>query len=203
MSKTSRIRDNNLYGTVANFLKDKIQDGASLSFVSAYFTINAFNALRDSLTGIDNLRFLFGEPDVVGGMDPSKTESKAFRLTEEGLGLRNELSRSEIAKDCADKLKSSDNLKSIVQPIHGAAQKILKSVNVGNTKESFMIDILTPRIQPGIKVYEDLHKDIFCEWFAKFSLVNFFILEWILWIRLQRRKSRKSKIAKTNLNYLT
>ena len=70
-----------MYGTVANFLKDKIQDGASLSFVSAYFTINAFNALRDSLTGIDNLRFLFGEPDVVGGMDPSKTESKAFRLT--------------------------------------------------------------------------------------------------------------------------
>lgn len=78
MSKDSRIRDNNLYGTVANFLKDKIQDGASLSFVSAYFTINAFNALRDSLTGIDNLRFLFGEPDVVGGMDPSKTASKRF-----------------------------------------------------------------------------------------------------------------------------
>jgi hypothetical protein len=48
MSENSRIRDNNMYGTVANFLKDKIQDGASLSFVSAYFTINAFNALRDS-----------------------------------------------------------------------------------------------------------------------------------------------------------
>ncbi len=63
MSKTSRIRDNNMYGTVANFLKDKIQDGASLSFVSAYFTINAFNALRDSLTGIDNLRFLYCGPN--------------------------------------------------------------------------------------------------------------------------------------------
>ncbi|MCY3550513.1 MAG: hypothetical protein OXH39_08625 [Candidatus Poribacteria bacterium] len=163
MSKTSRIRDNNLYGTVANFLKDKIQDGASLSFVSAYFTINAFNALRDSLTGIDNLRFLFGEPDVVGGMDPSKTESKAFRLTEEGLGLRRELSQSEIAKACANKLKSCDNLKSIVQPIHGTAQKILKSANLRNTKESFMMDVLGPCIQPGMKVYEDLHKNIFCE----------------------------------------
>lgn len=95
MSKTSRIRDNNLYDTVADFLKDKIQDGASLSFVSAYFTINAFNALRDSLTGIDNLRFLFGEPDAVGGMDPSKTESKAFRFTEEGLGLRREVYNSQ------------------------------------------------------------------------------------------------------------
>ena len=113
MSKNSRIRDNNLYGTVANFLKDKIQDGASLSFVSAYFTINAFNALRDSLTGIDNLRFLFGEPDVIGGMDPSKTESKAFRLTEEGLGLRNELSQSEIAKACADWIEKKVKIKSV------------------------------------------------------------------------------------------
>ena len=61
------------------------------------------------------------------------------------------------------KLKSSDNLKPIVQQIHGAAQRILKSVNLGNTKESFMMDILASRIQPGMKIYEELHKDIFGE----------------------------------------
>ena len=128
MSKTSRIRDNNIYGTVADFLKDKIQDGASLSFVSAYFTINAFNALRDSLTGIDNLRFLFGEPDVIGGMDPSKTESKAFRLTEEGLGLRNELSQSETAKACADWIEKKVKIKSVRKSnfLHGKMYYIEK-----------------------------------------------------------------------------
>ena len=52
------------------------------------------------------------------------------------------------------KLKSSDNLKSIVQPIHGAAQRALKSANLGNNKESFMMDVLAPRIQPGMQVYE-------------------------------------------------
>ena len=62
-----------------------------------------------------------------------------------------------------NKLKSSDNLKSIVQPIHGAAQKALKSANLGNTKESFMMDMLAPRIQPSMKVYEELHQDIFGE----------------------------------------
>ena len=62
-----------------------------------------------------------------------------------------------------NKLKPSDNLKSIVQPIHGAAQKILKSANLGNTRESFMMDVLAPRIQPGMKVYEQLEKDIFGE----------------------------------------
>ena len=117
-----------MYGTVANFLKDKIQDGASLSFVSAYFTINAFNALRDSLTGIDNLRFLFGEPDVVGGMDPSKTESKAFRLTEEGLGLCNELSQNEIAKTCAEWIEKKVQIKSVRKTnfLHGKMYYIEK-----------------------------------------------------------------------------
>ena len=60
-------------------------------------------------------------------------------------------------------LKSSDNLKPIVQQVHGAAQKVLKSVNLGNDKESFMMDMLAPRIQPGMKVYEELHDDIFGE----------------------------------------
>ena len=62
-----------------------------------------------------------------------------------------------------NKLKSSDNLKPIVQQVHGAAQKTLKSANLGNTRESFMMDVLAPLIQPGMKVYEELHEDIFGE----------------------------------------
>ena len=58
-------------------------------------------------------------------------------------------------------LKSSDNLKPIVQDVHGAAQKVLKSAYLGNTRESFMMDILASCIQSGMKVYEELHKDIF------------------------------------------
>ena len=45
MSENSRIRDNNMYGTVANFLKDKIQDGASLSFVSAVIYPRVFDTI--------------------------------------------------------------------------------------------------------------------------------------------------------------
>ena len=60
-------------------------------------------------------------------------------------------------------LEVSDNLKPIAQHIHGVAQRILKSVRLGNSKESFMRDILAPLIQPGMAVYEQLHKDIFGE----------------------------------------
>ena len=105
MSKNSRIRDNNGDRTVAAFLKDKIQPGSSLSIVSAYFSIYAFDKLRTSLEGIDDLRFLFGEPAAIGGMDQSKTESKAFELTESGLRLENYLTQSEIAKACVDWIK--------------------------------------------------------------------------------------------------
>ncbi len=60
-------------------------------------------------------------------------------------------------------LEVSDNLKPIGQHIHGVAQRILKSVRLGNNKESFMRDILAPLIQPGMAVYEQLHEDIFGE----------------------------------------
>ena len=60
-------------------------------------------------------------------------------------------------------LKPSDKLKPIVQEIHGAAQNILKSVNLGNDQKSFMMDILAPLIQPRMDVYEELHDDIFGE----------------------------------------
>ena len=46
-----------MYGTVADFLRDKISDGSSLSIVSAYFTIYAFNKLRDALAGIKKPHF--------------------------------------------------------------------------------------------------------------------------------------------------
>ena len=102
MSEHSRIWDNDEYGKVADFLRDKIQPGSSLSIVSAYFTIYAFDKLRKELTNIKELRFLFGDPSVVDAMDPRKKESKSFRLTEEGLKHQNPLSQSEIAKACAD-----------------------------------------------------------------------------------------------------
>jgi hypothetical protein len=46
------IRDNDTRGTVASFLKEKIQDGSTLSIVSAYFTIYAHDALKNSLDRI-------------------------------------------------------------------------------------------------------------------------------------------------------
>ncbi len=121
MSNNSNIRDNNMYGTVAEFLQDKIEDGSCLSFVSAYFTINAFHQLKDKLANIESLRFLFGEPTFIQGLDPTKTESKVFRLTEKGLKLGNYLPQKEIAKACAEWIEDKVEIRSVAKSnfLHG------------------------------------------------------------------------------------
>ena len=60
-------------------------------------------------------------------------------------------------------LKSDDNLKAIVQPIRNAAKKALNPAKLGVSRESFMMDILAPRIQPGMDIYDELHDNIFGE----------------------------------------
>jgi len=99
----SSIRDNHKRGSVGDFLKSKIKDGSSLSIVSAYFTIHAFQSLKESLTKIKELRFLYGEPRFIKNLDPDKTDKKAFKIEGEAEGLKFEdrLKQNWIAKECA------------------------------------------------------------------------------------------------------
>ena len=94
----SGIRDNLRRGTVYEFLEQEIKNGSLLSAVSAYFTINAFEALQKPLNEIEALRFLFGDPDFIKSLDPSNTEKKAFGITDTGLELSKQLQQKPIAK---------------------------------------------------------------------------------------------------------
>ena len=79
-SNASKIIDNRDRGTVGAFLKSEIENDSSLSIVSAYFTIHAFDALQTQLEGIKALRFLFGEPDFIGSIDLQNTDEKAYEI---------------------------------------------------------------------------------------------------------------------------
>lgn len=72
----SGIRDNYRRGTAAAFLRAKIVPDSRLSVVSAYFTVYAFDALKDHLTRIEHLDFLFGEPRFINALDPDRTNKK-------------------------------------------------------------------------------------------------------------------------------
>ena len=115
------IRDNHSHGKVADFLVEKIADGSSLSVVSAYFTIYAYEALEGQLEKIDRLKFLFGEPSFITSLDPEKTDKKSFKIEDEHLELSNRLKQKEVARRCADWISRKVEIRSIRQAnlLHG------------------------------------------------------------------------------------
>ena len=129
----SKIRDNRHRGTVGAFLKSEIENGSSLSIVSAYFTINAFNALKTTLTGIKELRFLFGEPNFIKSIDPENTDEKTYKIVDKELELSTQLQQKPIAKACAAWIKEKVQIRSTRQSnlLHG---KMYHIVNNGKPK---------------------------------------------------------------------
>ena len=125
----SKIRDNRHRGSVGAFLESEIESGSSLSVVSAYFTINAYHALKGSLDKIDGLRFLFGEPNFISSIDPEKTEEKIFKIVDEGLKLHNQLQQRPIAKACAKWIKEKVEIRSTRQSnlLHGKMYHIAQN----------------------------------------------------------------------------
>ena len=117
----SGIRDNQSRGSMGEFLKDRIKPGASLSIVSAYFTIYAFEALKQQLSQVSGLRFLFGEPRFLRAVDPERTQSRIFCIGEEGLELKNQLQQKCAARECADWIREKVQVRSIKQAglLHG------------------------------------------------------------------------------------
>ncbi len=138
----SGIRDNRHRGSVAHdFLRERLVAGAQLSFVSAYFTIYAFEKLQKEMESAAGLRFLFGEPSFLSSIDPDRTDKRAFSLAHDGLDLTNQLKQKAVARDCAAFFaRESVEIRSVKHPdflhgklyhieTNGAADAILGSSN--------------------------------------------------------------------------
>jgi SNF2 family DNA or RNA helicase len=115
------IRDNYTHGSLGDYLREKIRPDSRLAFVSAYFTIYAYDRLRQELDSIQELRFLFGEPSFLSGLDPDKSESKAFVLDDSRIALSNRLQQKVVARECADWVRSKTQIRSVKQKgfLHG------------------------------------------------------------------------------------
>lgn len=138
MNNTS-IRDNHKNGSVGQFLIDNVKQGASLSIVSAYFTIYAYKQLKNQLDQIDHLRFLFGEPTFIKSLDPTKTNKRDFRIEDDKLviPIESRLRQKSISKECSDWIKEKVDIKSMVKPnfLHG---KLYLMENPNGVKEAVM-----------------------------------------------------------------
>ena len=118
---SSGIRDNWTRGNAGDFLRQQIVAGSDLSFVSAYFTIHAFGALREELEAAGKLRFLFGEPQFVRRIERDGKDSRQYRLRDTGLAVANVLSQKPLAQACAAWIERMVEIRSVTRAgfLHG------------------------------------------------------------------------------------
>ena len=102
LSAVSNVIIDNRKRRVGEFLRNSIKAGSNLSVVSAYFTIYAYEAMRNVLEQSGRMRFLYGEPVAIGTPDPSEDKGKSFRLNEDGgMALNQALAQKPLAHACA------------------------------------------------------------------------------------------------------
>ena len=103
-------------------LKSTIKKGSKVSIAAAYFSIYAFRELKEELSKIDELRFIFTSPTFIDVS--TKKEEREFYIpklnrernlygTEFEVKLRNEISQKAIAKECADWIRKKCHFRTI------------------------------------------------------------------------------------------
>lgn len=112
--------NNQLGETVYKELEKHIKKGSKVSTISAYFTMYAYSALKKELDKIDEMRFIFTTPSFSKNKDKEAREYEIVNNNIFGnefeLKLRNEMTQSAVAKDCAKWLKDKVEIKSFKEP---------------------------------------------------------------------------------------
>ena len=112
---------NNISERVIDDLQKKLSIKSTVSIAAASFSIYAYEALKDELENVDELRFIFTSPTFI--KDKAKKEKREFfipKLNRERnlygsdfeVKLRNKLEQKAIAKECADWIRQKAVFKS-------------------------------------------------------------------------------------------
>lgn len=106
-------------------LKREIKPGSKIKIVASYFSIYAYQSLKEELDSIEELEFVFPSPTFInqGVKDKLKKEKREYFIpkrmrenslygTEFEIRLRNQLTQKVIAKECADWVRNKVSFKS-------------------------------------------------------------------------------------------
>lgn len=113
-----KLIDNKQYGRVGDVLKRNIKENSKLSITASYFTLYACQELKEELSKIDSLRFIYTEPTFVKNDNKTimkkikENENKLFGVEEELKG-RCTLNQSYIARELAKWLKKKVEIKTL------------------------------------------------------------------------------------------
>lgn len=116
----SGIKDNKTRGRASNFLSERLKQDSSLRVVSAYFSMYAYFALKEKLSNVGDMKFLFGEPHLTSDSLGAEQAAFALELNEEGTTLKLGLKTRFIARECADWLEQIAEVRSVRERlVHG------------------------------------------------------------------------------------
>ena len=164
--KNPKILDNKQQGRVIDELRQGIQPGAKMSVISAFFTIYAYEELKKELSQIDELRFIFTTTSYIKQKSDFQREfyiaHREFgnRLSgnEFELKLRNKLTQSAIAKDCAKWLRQKVSIKSYRE--NNAAQMRLAYVENVNPEQDIAIQGTVDFSSDGLGITPSARNDM-------------------------------------------
>lgn len=132
---------NNITERVVDDLRSSVAKGSRLSIAAASFSIYAFEALREELEQVEDLRFIFTSPTF--NKEKAKKQKREFYIpklsrernlygSEFEIRLRNQLTQKAIAKECSDWIRRKAKFKSNISS--GVMNSFL---NVADGDESF------------------------------------------------------------------
>lgn len=165
----------NRHRRVGDFLRGRIQSGSNLSIVSAYFTIYAYKALRDALENANQIRFLYGDPQGVGALDPMGNVPRSFRLDSDGgIELRHALTQKSLARACAEWIEDRVEIRTVRQAnfLHGKLYHAIQedgtsTALVGSsnfTRRGLGLGAV-PNIELNLEVREEKDRQLLLRWF--------------------------------------
>ena len=114
-----KLIDNKQHGLVGDHLKKYIKEESKLSIASAYFTLYAFEELKEELDKLEEFRFLFTQPTFIKNKNKiiqekiNQNEQKLFGEEEE-LSYKNNLNQAYIARELSKYIKNKAQIKTMI-----------------------------------------------------------------------------------------
>jgi len=110
------IIDNRSSEILGEVLKNNLERGGSLSLITAYFTVYAYQALKKELSSLGEVKILFSDPVFSEKQDrgPGIFQPTAILGDTGEYGLKNKLDLQRIAEECAQWVKAKTKIRSAV-----------------------------------------------------------------------------------------
>lgn len=145
---------NNTTKTLKDDLSVEIKQGSKVSIAAACFSIYAFQELKEQLSQIEQLRFIFTSPTFV--TEKAKKERREFYIprmtrerslygTEFEIKLRNELTQKAIARECAEWIRQKVTFKSNISDKSIQGQIVVDGVGYLDTCATSLASFFLPQ----------------------------------------------------------